>query len=266
VVLRAAILILVGLVVVGMVLWALQRRLIYLPDGAPAAAAAVLPGADEVTFRTDDGLDLDAWFLAAGPTGAVARAGVLVLPGNGGNRAGRATTAQALADRGLSVLLVDYRGYGGNPGAPSEDGLRADARAAYDWLAGQVDEVVVFGESLGSAVAVGLATERPAAAVILRSPFPSLVAVAREHYGPVPRWLLRDRYPVVDQLADVDAPILVVLGDADTIVPPDLSREVAAVAGAQVIEIAGADHNDPALFDGRELIDAVTDFVGAHTG
>src|SRR5688500_18724455 len=113
------------------VLWAMQRNLIYFPDADPVPPAdQVIEGARDVTLHTEDGLALGAWFVPAqGNTPPVPMA-VLVAPGNGGNRAGRAGFAHELSVRGLAVLLVDYRGYGGNPGSPSEEGLAADAVAA----------------------------------------------------------------------------------------------------------------------------------------
>jgi fermentation-respiration switch protein FrsA (DUF1100 family) len=120
----------VALVILGVivVVWSFQRRLVYLPGGPPPPVEQVFHGAVEVTLTTSDGLDLQAWWVEAGPTA------VLVLPGNAGNRAGRVPLAAALEKRGLSVLLLDYRGYGGNPGTPSQAGLLTDARAAADWL------------------------------------------------------------------------------------------------------------------------------------
>ena len=174
--------------VVGL-LWSQQRRLIYYP--APRAvppAATVLPGAEEVSFPTEDGLRLAGWFVpATGPPGR--RPGqprspaVLVCNGNAGNRSLRAPLAAALARAGLAVLLFDYRGYAANPGRPTEAGLAADARAAVAYLAArpEVDpaRLVYFGESIGAAVALRLAVERPPAALVLRSPFASLAEVGR---------------------------------------------------------------------------------------
>jgi uncharacterized protein len=249
----------VGVLFVGL-LWAGQRRLIYLPSGSPPPVEQSMHGAVEVTLATDDGLALSAWWRAAGPTA------VIVLPGNGGNRAGRVPLADALHHLGLSVLLVDYRGYGGNPGSPGEDGLLSDARAAMTWTRSQaeVDRVVLFGESLGAGVAVGVAVDDPPDALVLRSPFTSLLDVARAHYGPVPAWLLRDRYPSIDRIAAVDAPILVVAGDRDEIVPFDQSRRLAEAAGTDLVAVPGARHNDRELFDGTVLIDAVADFLRNH--
>src|SRR5919108_309876 len=164
-------------------LWSQQRRLIYLPAprGVPPAAS-VLPGAEEVSFPPADGLRLAGWFVpAAGPPGRGAGRGrapaVLVCNGNGGNRSLRAPLAAALARAGLAVLLFDYRGYAANPGHPTEAGLAADARAALAFLAArpEVDpaRLVYFGESLGAAVALRLAVERPPAALVLRWPVPA---------------------------------------------------------------------------------------------
>lgn len=238
--------------------WSLQRRLVYLPSAA--AVGPPPPGVEEVALRTEDGLVLRAWWLpASGPDRGAA---VLILPGNAGDRTLRLALGRALTAAGLAVLLVDYRGYGGNPGRPSEEGLAADARAGHRYLTEERGgpPPVVFGESLGAAVAVRLATERPASGVVLRSPFVSLADVAAEHY-PVPaglaRLLLHDRFPVAEQVATVTAPVSVVYGSRDGIVPPAQSRAVAAAAGATVTEIDGADHNDAVLTSGPAVVAAV---------
>lgn len=140
----------------------LQRRLIYFPFPAQVPRAeAVVASAREVTLRTVDGLALGAWWVEAGePDRGVA---VLVANGNAGNRSLRAPLARALASAGLAVLLFDYRGYGGNPGRPSEQGLARDVRAAHRFLIEEADvapaRLLYYGESLGSAVVTELATE-----------------------------------------------------------------------------------------------------------
>jgi fermentation-respiration switch protein FrsA (DUF1100 family) len=161
-------------------MWSQQRRLIYFPSPGPVpSAAAVLPTGRDVVLHTEDGIRLGAWYF---PGRGEA---VLVCNGNAGDRSMRAELAVALNRLGLSVLLFDYRGYGGNPGRPSEEGLAADARAARAWLAAQppVDpqRIAYFGESLGAAVAVGLAVQRPPAALVLRSPFTALADVGAVH-------------------------------------------------------------------------------------
>jgi uncharacterized protein len=262
---RALVLLLSILVALVMVLWSLQRQLLYYPAGEPPPVDQVLPGAESVQLTTDDGLELGAWWLPGGPTA------VAVLPGNAGNRAGRAPLARALQELGLSVLLVDYRGYGGNPGTPSEQGLLADGRAAVDWVVGRedVEHLVLFGESLGAAVALGVAAEHPPDAadapdaLVLRSPFTSIVDMARVHLGPVPEALVRDRYPSVDRIGQVTAPVLVVAAERDEVVPFEQSRRLAEAAGggAAFVSVAARGHNDPALFDGDELLDAVAAFL-----
>jgi fermentation-respiration switch protein FrsA (DUF1100 family) len=255
----AVILVLLGL------LWVFQRRLVYFPDtGAVPEAGSVLPGARDVRLRTSDGLELGAWHVPAKePALGVT---VLVANGNGGDRSLRAPLARALAARGLSVLLFDYRGYGGNPGRPSEEGLARDIRAARTYLVDEAgvpqERLVYYGESLGCAVVTELATEHPPAALVLRSPFTDLASVGREHYPFLPvGLLLRDRFPLATQLARVQAPVTVVYGAADTLVPPAQSRTVADTAPdlAALIRVPGADHNDPALLDGRALVDAVVE-------
>lgn len=259
----------VGAVVVAIVAvvfggaFAFQRKLIYLPSGGPLPGAAdVLEGGRDVTLVTADGLRLAAWHFPVDS----ARATVLVAPGNAGNRHLRVPLARALTARGLSVLLLDYRGYGGNPGDPSEDGLALDVRAAREFLlrdAGvPAERLLYFGESLGSAVVAELAAEHPPAGLVLRSPFTDLASVGARHYPFLPvRWLLLDRFPTAEHVTRVDAPVTVVYGTSDSIVPPDQSRAVATAAGAAVVEVPGADHNDRVLLDGPDLVDAITDLA-----
>jgi len=242
-------------------LWVLQRSLIYLPDPGPVPAAAdVLPGARDVVLTTSDGFELGGWFLPADDDAPA----VLVANGNGGHRGYRAPLAEALRKRGLSVLLFDYRGYGGNAGSPTEEGLARDVRAAREFLleeAGIPEErLLYFGESLGAAVVTELAAEHPPAGLVLRSPFVDLASVAAVHYPFLPaRALLRDRFPLAEQLARIDVPTTVVYGSADTIVPPEQSQAVADAAARlrDVVEVPGADHNDPVLLDGDEVVAAV---------
>lgn len=234
-------------------LWALQRRLIFFPDPSTPATP---PGYTDVALTTDDGLRLTAWLTRPDPA-ADRGVTVLVAPGNAGHRGGRASLADALTARGFTVLLLEYRGYGGNPGRPSEDGLRRDAVAAAGYMRDR-GPVIYLGESLGAAVVTRLATTHPPDGLVLRSPFVSLPAVGRHHYPflPVDR-LLRDRFPVESLVGDLDVPTAVVYGDADTVVPPEQSRLVAERAGATAVVVPGAEHNDPVLTDGPKLVDAV---------
>ena len=246
-------------------LWSQQRRLIYFPSREQVPPAAkVLRRAEDVVLHTDDGLDLGAWFLP-GPNGAPA---VLICNGNAGDRLLRTPLAVALNRQGMSVLLFDYRGYGGNPGAPTESGLAADVRAARSWLAGQPeldrDRIVYFGESLGAAVALRLAVETPPAALVLRSPFTSLADVGRVLYPWLPVGLfLMDRYPSIERVAKLSSPLLVIAAQRDTVVPAWLSRRLyeAAPEPKRYKEFPGIDHNDLSLLDGPEMIGEVVRFL-----
>jgi uncharacterized protein len=258
-------LIVVGIVAVLLtVLWLGQRRLIYLPDTSTVPPAAdVIDGAEDVTLTTADGLDLGAWYVP--PEAADRDVTVLVANGNGGNRASRASLAVALSEAGFATLLFDYRGYGGNPGRPDEDGLALDARAAYTYLVDERDvspeQLLYFGESLGAGVVSELATAYPPAGLLLRSPFTDLAAAGQRHYPFVPvGLLLRDRYPVAEYVSTIDVPITIVYGTEDSIVAPSLSQDVAAAAAGPVDEIAieGAGHNDAVMFGGPEMVDAVS--------
>ncbi|MEZ5175509.1 MAG: alpha/beta fold hydrolase [Acidimicrobiia bacterium] len=251
------ILLIVGTFIVLLtVLWLGQRRLIYFPDRTQPRLNA--EGWEEITFETDDGLILSAWFAPPPEDAPI----VLVLPGNAGNRRDRISLGSALVEKGRGVLLVDYRGYGGNPGSPNEDGLARDARAAAHWVASAApnNPVIYFGESLGAAVAVELATDLPPAALVLRSPFTSLGDVASAHYPYIPaRWLLRDHYPSMDRMGDIDTPVTVILGTDDSVIPPEQSRRLseAALNQHQLVVVEGSDHNDPELSYGPQVIAAV---------
>jgi fermentation-respiration switch protein FrsA (DUF1100 family) len=253
------------LAIIGIV-WALQRKLIYFPSAfVPEPQSIGLAGVVPVSFPTSDGLTLNGWFVTRT---AAPRFVVLVFNGNAGNRAHRAPFADALARLGLAALIFDYRGFGGNPGTPTEQGLTLDARAARRYLLTRPDvdatRLVYFGESLGTAVATELAAEYPPAGLILRSPFTSMTAVGQHHYTWLPvGWLLRDRFATLERIASIRSPLLVIAGDRDSIVPPDLSREVfdAANEPKSLLVIPGADHNDDALFTGRAMIEGIVQFL-----
>lgn len=215
-------------------------------------------------MSTDDGLELTAWLIP--PTGEDRRVGVLYAPGNGGNRAGRVPAFAALAHLGLTVLALDYRGYAGNPGDPSEDGLAADARAAAAGLrdAGLVPERTVYlGESLGTGVVVRLATTDPPAGLALRSPYTSVADLSRVHPGFLPpdrRGL--DDFPLLDHLAQVDVPVTVIHGTYDDIVPSAMSVRVAHSAPRlhEELRLEGVGHNDAVMF-GPVIAQAVVRLV-----
>ena len=263
---RLALVALLAVLLLVAIAWSQQRRLIYFPfGGVPDPAAVGLDGAAAVSFPTADGLTLNGWFVSRTDRPDFT---LIVFNGNAGNRAFRAPLADALAHANLAVLLFDYRGFGGNPGSPTEAGLKHDARAARAYVISRPDvhprRIVYFGESLGTAVAADLAIDHPPAALILRSPFTSLTDVGRHHYAFLPvRWLLRDRYDTIDRIARVNAPLLVIGGDNDRIVPIEQTRRLydAARHPKSLLVIGGADHNDDSLLVGREIIGGVLEFL-----
>ena len=248
-------------------LWVFQRQLIYFPGWSRAGhAIEVMPGGRDVTLKTSDGLELGAWYFPAGEAGRGVT--VLVANGNAGDRSLRAPLAVALARSGLSVLLFDYRGFSGNPGTPTEEGLSRDARAAHRFLVDEAgvrpDRLLYYGESLGAAVVTRLAADHAPGGLVLRSPFFDLASVGRVHYPFLPvRALLKDRYPVAELMARVAVPTTVVYGTKDSVVPPEQSRAVAAAAAGEthVVAIEGADHNDRVLLDGAQLIGAIVELA-----
>lgn len=238
---------------------------IYFPDPFPASSASDwFAGGRDVELTTDDGLRLGAWHIP--PSGADRQVAVLYAPGNGGSREGRVPMFAALAELGLTVLAVDYRGYGGNPGDPCEDGLAADARAAAGHLrsAGFAAERTVYlGESLGTGVVVRLATTDRPAALALRSPYTSLADLARVHPGFLPEHRRDiDVFALLSRIAEIDAPRTVIHGTADEVVPSAMSVQVAQTAANlfEELRLERVGHNDAVMF-GPVVAQAVSRLV-----
>ena len=226
-------------------------------------AASGLP-LEDVWFQSADGTRLFGWYVEARADAAV----VLWCHGNAGTVINRLENLRELCRLGLSVFLFDYRGYGRSQGRPSEDGLYQDAIGAYDYLTRvrqiRPERIVIFGRSLGAAVAADLASMKPAAGLILESPFPSIAAVARHHYGGMPvHWLLGAEFKLIDRLPQLSLPKLVIHGDQDDIIPIEFGRQVfeAARPPKQWYAIAGADHNNTYQVGGRVYFRQFADFI-----
>ncbi|MDO5502133.1 MAG: alpha/beta fold hydrolase [Actinomycetia bacterium] len=251
---------------VAALIWFGQRSLIFFPDRAdPGSVAERVQGGRDVTVRTSDGLDLRAWLLP--PTGADRALAVLYLPGNGGNRLGRQGAGEALAAEGFTVLLLDYRGYGGNPGSPGEEGLQRDAEAAVEYLGANgfpPGRTIYLGESIGTGVAAHLALTQAPAGVLLRSPYTSLPDVARSAYGVPLGWAMRDQFDTLSRMPQISSPVTVLYGESDTIIPPAQSQAVADAAANlhEVHAVPGAGHNDPLWF-GALLAERAADLADA---
>lgn len=195
-----------------------QRHLIYFPTNVkPLRADFHAMDMQEIVLSTSDKLHLSAWYKPARPNQAT----VLILHGNAGNIGHRMPLARYLINAGFGVLLLEYRGYGGNSGNPTELGFYQDANAALLFLRKEglpLSQLVFFGESLGTGVAVYLASKNPACALILQSPYTSLTALARFHYP----WMflpLWDKFDSLARIKAVKSPLLILHGKEDNIVP-----------------------------------------------
>lgn len=230
---------LVLVLVATALLYTQQRRLIF---PAPAHYPQAAGGFRLVHTRTDDGLRLSAFYRPALP----GKKTVLFFHGNGDNMLGAIEATRGPAAEGNGLMLVEYRGYGGNPGAPDEAGLYRDGEAAMRWLADtgvDAPDIVVVGNSIGSGPATEMALRHDVAALMFVSGLADLPAVVKSQVPFVPRWLVRDRFDNAAKLPRVRAPVYLMHGDADTLVKPDnLARLTRARPDAIVARVAGAGH------------------------
>jgi fermentation-respiration switch protein FrsA (DUF1100 family) len=223
-----------------------QRSLMYFPDKVRTPpAAAGLPEAQEVFLQTADGEKVIAWHVP--PRGE--KPLVLYFQGNGGALDLRASRFRALTADGTGLLALSYRGYGGSSGSPSETGLIRDAEAAYAFAAARygTSRLALWGESLGTGVAVALAATHPVAAIILDAPFTSAAAVGAAHYPFLPvRWLIKDPFYSDRRILDVRAPVLVLHGGRDDVIPIAFGEQLFALIPGpkQFVRFADAGHND----------------------
>ncbi len=218
----------------------------------------------EVWFQAEDGTKLFGWYVENRTTPVV----LLWCHGNAGNIIHRLENLVELYRWGFSVLLFDYRGYGRSQGRPTEEGMYQDALAAYDYLSSErqvaPERLLLFGRSLGGAVASHVASKKPAAGLILESVFPSVATVARAHYFGLPvDWLLGAEFNLADRLAALSMSVLVIHGDRDNIVPIELGRQVfeAAREPKAFYLVPGADHNDLSMIGGRAYFQRLRQFA-----
>lgn len=249
------------------VLWMMQRQILYVPspvrqDRAVWNAADM----DIVTVRTEDGLDLEGWYKPP----AKGKPVIVVFHGNASHMGASAWKARPYMDAGYGALLPAYRGYAGNPGSPDEQGLYKDAAAFLDWLAKEKDippaRTVLLGESLGSGVAVAMAADRyrDVKAVVLESPYTSFADLAQVHYPFIPfaRYLVRDHYPSIDRIGALTAPLLIVHGRRDVVVPFSQGERLFTAANEpkQMLAVDAAGHNDLYMYG---VADGVLHFLSS---
>lgn len=259
-----------GYVALVLTLFFFQSHLLYLPN-VPTRDVVVTPddaglAYESVTITTEDRVTLDGWFIP----GREARGVLLFFHGNAGNISHRLDTLKVFNDLGLTTLIFDYRGYGRSEGEPSEEGTYRDAEAVWRFVTEgrrvPAREVVLFGRSLGAAVAAHLATRHTPGALIIESAFTSIPDLAAELYPFLPaRRLARFRYSTQADLVSVLCPLLIVHSRDDEIIPFAHGQRLFAVANEpkQLLELRGG-HNDGFLVSRRAYMDGLHTFLQMH--
>ena len=256
----ALILLVVGYGVVLALMYVFQRSLMYFPDPVRRApAASGLPQAEEVALASSDGERLVAWHVP--PRGD--RAVVIYFQGNAGGLDLRAGRFAWLIGDGTGLVALCYRGYGGSSGSPNEPGLIDDARAAYDFAVARYPgrRIVLWGESLGTGVAVALASERKVAGVMLEAPFTSAADVGAAAYPFLPvRWVMKDPFRSDLRIGKIAAPILIQHGERDRVVPIAFGERLFALAHdpKRFVRYPDAEHSN---LDDHGAAEAVKDFL-----
>ena len=226
-------------------LYFVQRTMIYFPDRSKPAP---VDGVEIVNVTANDGQKIESWYFEGTdpdkPT-------IIYFHGNAGHYGQRAYKAIHYIRAGYGVLLAEYRGYGGNDGDISEEGLYNDARAQIRWLieekAIDTSGIVIYGESIGSGPAVQMASEFPIKALILETPFASLYEIAAKRFFFLPvRFLLKDRYMNIEKIQSVNAPILIIHGRKDNTIPFESGKRLFDKANQpkKFIEVPQANHNN----------------------
>jgi uncharacterized protein len=243
----------------------LLNALLYCPSGVieqtPAARGLAFK---DVAIETEDGERLHGWWVTAGSRSI---GHVLLCHGNGGNVGDGTVHAELLSAAGFDVLVFDYRGYGRSSGRPGEEGTYRDARAARAAMLRQpgVDDSRIFylGESLGGAVALALALECPPKGLILQSTFASVREMGRLHYPYLPAAVVPDAYPSLRRIRDLDAPVLVLHGECDDVVPVSQGRALyrAARGPKRMHVFPGLGHSDLVPLAGATYAEAITSWV-----
>lgn len=219
---------------------------------------------EDARFTAEDGARLFGWYLEAALDAPI----ILWCHGNAGNLIHRLDNMAALWRAGLSLFIFDYRGYGLSEGDPSEAGFYRDAQAAYRYVTStkrvSPDRLVLFGRSIGAAVAGDLAARNPAAGLILEGAFPSVEAVAKHYYYGLPmHWLISSRFPLIEKLTHGRMPLLVIHGEQDEIIPVALGRAVfeAAQSPKSFYLVPGAGHNDCYVVGGQAYFARIRQFI-----
>ncbi len=253
--------------------WRFQDRLAFpaVPASLPSPAALGIPHGDRIVVTAPDGVELRGWYLAPSPAPSEGeRAPALIwFPGNMETIEGIAPVLSRLRPPGIGVVVLDYRGYGKSGGEPTEQDVYSDAMAVWSYLTGRPEidstRIAVYGRSIGSAVALYLATERPVRAVVLDSPFTSGRDMAKEHYSFLPSALIRLGLDNIARAKRLKVPLLVFHGSEDRIAPVEMGRSVARAGHAEeFVEIPGAGHNETYDLGGESYVSRFHSFLETH--
>ncbi|MDT8364622.1 MAG: alpha/beta hydrolase [Nitrosomonas sp.] len=256
-----------GWLILSLLLFIFQSSLIYFPDkvvhSTPAAWGL---SHEDVTLVTTDGTTLHGWWLPH----PYPRASLLFLHGNGGNIAYRLQKLQLFHQLGLSILIIDYQGYGRSEGNPDEQGTYLNARAAWDFLIQKkgtaTEKIIIYGESLGGAIAAWLTNQVQAGALIVESSFTSIRDMGKYYYPFLPvDTITRIHYPTRDYLQTVTQPVLIIHSPTDEIVPYQMGRQLFELANPPktFLEIQGT-HNEGFLQSGAIYTDGLNRFIGQY--
>lgn len=256
-----------------------EKSLIFFPapDSLPIQNSGTVAGCyfTDYVFLTEDGVRLHSrWFRSGtSPDAAPApRKVMLFFHGNAGNLSGRTEFMVRLAALGVEVLIIDYRGYGHSEGRPSEKGIYRDARAAWEFLVDEheiaPENIVLFGKSLGGAVAIDLATDVQPAGLIVQSSFTSVPAMAARHYPFVPAFALRTKMDSLSKISSINCPKLFIHSTHDEIVPYEMGRRLfgAADSPKTFFEVVGAGHNETLAVGGEPYLESIRDFLESMSG
>jgi fermentation-respiration switch protein FrsA (DUF1100 family) len=240
-----------------------QRRLMYFPDRARTLPNQVgLTGVEERVLKTPDGAQVIVWYGKARPGEPT----ILYFHGNAGSLAARAPRIERFMGEGWGVYMMTYRGYGGGTGSPTEAANVADARLAYGALVLEGVEpasIILYGESLGSGIALRIAAERPVGGVVLDAPYTSIVDVAAQAYPFLPvRWVLADRYESTKYIGQARAPLLILHGERDAVIPVKMGRELFRLANEpkRLATFRDGGHSDLYL-DGNGALEAIRNWI-----
>ena len=238
-----------------------QRSLLYHPMENNYSGDQIKVSIEKVVIKTSDGIELNSWYHNKNITNYKT---ILFLHGNAGSLENRIHKINHFKDMNINFLIIAWRGFSGNAGKPTEKGLYEDAESAVNWLKSKgVNEkdIIIYGESLGTGVAVEIAQNKKFAGIILESPFTSMIAAGKDKYPFLPvRILLKDKYESEKKIKNVKIPILVMHGEADNIVPFHMGKKIYELANKPKYYYF-SEYDDHMLEYNKKLLNALKNFI-----